>query len=83
MITKEEAFNSITEIGEYERWNTGTYDKKLVDKLIDKIYDSIGTCKDCKHADKIEKSTLLDCEYFENVTPNFYCGNFEKNQNDK
>jgi len=47
-MTKDEALNSITEIGEYEGWKMGTYSKGSVDNLIDKIYDSIGSCEECR-----------------------------------
>ena len=69
MITKEEAKNVRLRCPD---------DKIRWDIFIDDLYDTIGTCKDCKHADRISNSTLLDCTYIGDVTSNFYCANFEK-----
>ena len=60
MITLTEASDSITEIGEYEGWKTGKYDKRSVDNLLKNIFASIGRCSDCLYGDAVDGSNDID-----------------------
>ena len=65
MLSREEAYR-INDCGD--------------DAIVNKIYDSIGTCKDCKHYHLACEDCVLYGIY---TKPEHFCASFEKENNAK
>lgn len=52
---------------------------------LDKIYDSIGTCSECKHMEVIDSGAgIISCTRatFDPIEPDFFCADFERKVNE-
>jgi hypothetical protein len=76
MLTKKEAIREVDYVMDHS---------DLVKDLISKIYDSIGTCGECKHYDQKYKCCESPIQEDRNdvagsyyTSSNWYCADFEK-----
>jgi len=50
--------------------------------VIDNIYDSVGSCKECAYAWEGEYTKYIFCSFFDDATfkKDFYCSKYEKGE---
>jgi hypothetical protein len=74
MISREEVRTQIENWTDVERMTIDSVDAL---SIVDKIYDSIGTCSECKHWDKIGSCVKhAGCSFSTDDT--FFCADFER-----
>ena len=75
----------ITRIKSLDYWGRLPHSRDVLDKFINSIYDSIGTCKECKHGlNSRESDNYKYCKFhnYEEHENSWYCADFKRKQND-
>ena len=79
MISREDAKNEVVRKSWFDDGNILNLTEDI-EKHIDEIYDSIGSCSECKHFSVIEPENFLNCSELGCEVPSIkhFCADFER-----